>query len=896
MIVIRRCSGDVNLLLNHLQRFLGCGGTVQAAGGGTIELQGGGAKHFALVCSWLVERRVVHGLSTQSSERILSAVVQSQGASSKSRASTSCMPNSAKARALAALARLQGSRSDVVSVTDAGSSNARRRLKPRHVIRNADGTGRKLPSADARWLRACQNARCTWVYCSGECLAKPRKRRCDDMSDVFWVDERFEATSAADPKQDRTSTSSPAAAFDRAAVEASLEAMGLLAMPAKIQRRDPAVVVARSTHSSSSGKRHGGSDRGNGKPWQKNSATTARSWHGRGERGPFGGSAEANRTRNIKPKLRVHDHAAGHFDGYSTADFENDGYSAWADDDCEADAVAAASAAAAAWRDELNRRQSEAVERAAKASRKADLNDGSPAVRIVRLRKRTPDEIAEAARRKRLGAGRAARGSYVTYEYQRQQNLQNLQQRMVDGAEGVERSNLSHDNPNSNNGTKRLDEMDDSEVFFKAVKIGAVDRHMPTVRAVLGDAETVFSWRAFLSRLPRFQPDAAPKVNSNHESDEAEALAAELGASLDRVADGQDTSTAALPAVQGIVESSLDHLDHGAHCNEAEGSEDESFTDEEPRDDSRSPDESEDDKLHGETLCLEESATTLVLMGFDEDATWEALADAKGDLEGALMLLLAADSACGSSDGEIDSEIDSDTESSPGVRASITSVWDPQDFHVTNEAALQTALSTICPGLDAAVVQYLCEVTTSMAMAGDPPGAAAAAIYSLVKDSDGWVGTQLQVEDLVSTMFSSNAKPCIAETQTKGVVETSMARLARGVQPHADQVPTLMQRHIEAAEAGAAVLAQQQVHGRGRGRRAGAAPVEAVSRAGRAKGRGRGQSARGRGRRRTSTSSVSLPNHAGSESTPCIEEAIQAMMALGFSRDNAIVAVSGSRQ
>jgi 8-oxo-dGTP pyrophosphatase MutT (NUDIX family) len=185
----------------------------------------------------------------------------------------------------------------------------------------------------------------------------------------------------------------------------------------------------------------------------------------------------------------------------------------------------------------------------------------------------------------------------------------------------------------------RIDELDDDGVFATAVAEGYVARHEATVEALLGPGRAaLFSWRAFLAAAhppEEGAADAHPRVAIARE---AAALQAELGCALDRAAaldagansgggdggadtarpgDGfgssDDGARGAPPglAVQGAAPRG--GVEGGAACD-------------------------------GASAGLEEHASTLAMMGFDEDASWNALALSGGDFETALAALLAEDS------------------------------------------------------------------------------------------------------------------------------------------------------------------------------------------------------------------------------------------------------------
>ena len=135
---------------------------------------------------------------------------------------------------------------------------------------------------------------------------------------------------------------------------------------------------------------------------------------------------------------------------------------------------------------------------------------------------------------------------------------------------------------------------------------------------------------------------------------------------------------------------------------------------------------------------LEESATALVLMGFEEDAVWNALADNGGQLEPALAALLAADSSDDGDDDDDDDDTDAVDGSGSGTTdtsartiagtassavppsavvaatssaapASTSSTLAPAAAPTAADAeSLGEALGAKCPSLDGAVTAYLC--------------------------------------------------------------------------------------------------------------------------------------------------------------------------------------------
>ena len=110
MVVISQCDGDLAQLLADLQRDLGTGGTVRARLS-AVEIQGD--VHFTRVCAWLVAKRCVVGLSTQSSEGALTSLIDGTnngsgtGVVAARKRKQAVVPNAARESALAALSQLR---------------------------------------------------------------------------------------------------------------------------------------------------------------------------------------------------------------------------------------------------------------------------------------------------------------------------------------------------------------------------------------------------------------------------------------------------------------------------------------------------------------------------------------------------------------------------------------------------------------------------------------------------------------------------------------------------------------------------------------------------------------------------------------------------------------------
>ena len=157
VVEITRVDGDLAALLKDLQRVLGTGGTVRAESG-SVELQG--ERHLSRVCAWLVQSGCVKGLSKESREASLSALLRGKG--------KRAAPTAAKERALAALRKLRAGNSGrgaTKSVGDDAPVVTRRERdprKPRHVARNEDGTRKAV-----REVKLCPNVHCNWFYCGG---------------------------------------------------------------------------------------------------------------------------------------------------------------------------------------------------------------------------------------------------------------------------------------------------------------------------------------------------------------------------------------------------------------------------------------------------------------------------------------------------------------------------------------------------------------------------------------------------------------------------------------------------------------------------------------------------------------------------------------------------------
>ena len=225
----------------------------------------------------------------------------------------------------------------------------------------------------------------------------------------------------------------------------------------------------------------------------------------------------------------------------------------------------------------------------------------------------------------------------------------------------------------------RIDEIDDDGVFAIAVARGCVARHEATIEALLGPARaSLFSWRAFLAAADPPTEGAPREPRRVDAAREAAALQAELGCALDRAAAldaGAGDSSGGEEAARGggVGEGAR----HGGALDDAppglavqgrvEGS--------------RTSAEDEDQSAN-----LEEFASTLAMMGFDEEASWNALALSGGDLEAALAALLAEDSegddgVAGAESEGVDTPVDAcEAASSLGVRTAIASDGVPAEW------------------------------------------------------------------------------------------------------------------------------------------------------------------------------------------------------------------------
>ena len=183
----------------------------------------------------------------------------------------------------------------------------------------------------------------------------------------------------------------------------------------------------------------------------------------------------------------------------------------------------------------------------------------------------------------------------------------------------------------------QLHTMGDDEVYALAVDRGVASRVDDTIDAVLGVDAVLFDWRGFLARLPQFSIMGSAG-GPGEAAAEGAALQLELGIALDRVVrdDGDEEDE---QGGVGMEEWRSDGPPPGFATPAGSGAGDETASGNGYRD---------------EEAALEESATTLVLMGFSEDATWDALARCGGDLETALSLLLAEDG--GGCDGGADGD------------------------------------------------------------------------------------------------------------------------------------------------------------------------------------------------------------------------------------------------
>jgi len=528
VVTISRCDGDINQLLHDLQKALGTGGTVRPLSG-VVEIQGEHS-HFARVCAWLVEQRCVVGLSTQCQEGVLQSLIDLSDKRGKTRGSSGAqVPNSAKERALQALTALRcGSKNAPRGLRqDPDDAPTKRvRTKPRHVIRNADGTGRKARIRGAAWMKECNNAQCNWIYCCGQCQHR-RSSDCDDMSDVYWPDNRYDGENT-DPQPMLSSTSASQMSRKRkalslAAVDESLASMGLLATTSKLARKYDRVELAaakkKATQAQRATKRSARYDdftKSAGQPQRGHSTATYRPrWMAKS-------SSSTSRTKNKKPTVRVYD------DG-----FDRDSSSADSAD--EAQNELANRRAAEMWRQIAN---GQTGGTAATTTYRPKVTQ-TPFFRAVPLRKRSPDQIADTTSRQYLSSTDAF---------------------------GDQRSKLGGAGVHGGS-SKRLDEMDDEEVFATAVQCGVVDRHGPIIEAVLGKTnESLFDWRAFLAALPTFQPGNQSRKSSEHE--EAAALSAQLDVSLDAIASANKAAVEESPqqhSAAGSKHASFADRDHVQH-------------------------------------------------------------------------------------------------------------------------------------------------------------------------------------------------------------------------------------------------------------------------------------------------------------------------------------------